>query len=57
MSYVEFCSAAKELMRAFRVAMLSGTNVSIKLVERDFINLVIDNPEHAERYLRERGEV
>lgn len=55
MTYGEFCSAYSELEWAFEGAIKSGEKGSIRLAARDIINLVIDNPEHAERYLKENG--
>ena len=56
MSYEEFCGAVEECEWALRGAIKCGEEGSGRLAERDIINLVIDNPEHAERYLKESGE-
>ena len=56
MTYEEFCSAYSELVWALGWAIKGEEKGSIRLAERDILNLVIDNPEHAERYLKESGE-
>ena len=57
MSYEEFCNAARAWEWALGGAIRSDEKGRIRLAERDILNLVIDNPEHAERYLKESGEV
>lgn len=53
MSYEEFKGAAKELQWHLEWEIKNGEKGGIRLAKLDILDLVIANPEYAERYIKE----